>query len=203
MLSSNQVSLPVAFLFAIVFSRFVDGFIFPMDVKHLVVRNKTAAIGQFPHQVSVQLEEPDMSFRHACSGSIITNRFILTVAHCENRFYLASQYRIVVGATNLEKSGTAYRVEEWIPHEDFSADTTIRNDIALIRVEKIKFFPVSSIFTIPLGVRFIRGGGSAVVSGWDRGQVRHTPTYVNTFHYFFKHISTINISLGASKFGIR
>lgn len=182
MFSFNRVLLPVTLLFAIVFSWCVDGFIFPRTENDLVMGSKEAAVGQFPYQASVQkqMKKPKRGYKHICGGSIITNRFILTVAHCYDPEF---DYRIVVGANNLRNSGTAYRANRWIRHENFYAvGTKIRNNIALIQTdEKIKFNPMT-LFPIPLGHRFIRGGGTAVVSGWGRSQVRHISIYFSTFH---------------------
>lgn len=47
-----------------------------------IVNGLDASQGQFPYQISLRKNS-----MHHCGGSIITNRFILTAAHCvgENR----------------------------------------------------------------------------------------------------------------------
>ena len=43
-----------------------------------IVGGQDAEVGQFPHQVSLQREDGS----HTCGGSIISEKFILTAAHC-------------------------------------------------------------------------------------------------------------------------
>ena len=43
-----------------------------------IVGGVDAAIGQFPHQVSLQREDGS----HTCGGSIISENYIITAAHC-------------------------------------------------------------------------------------------------------------------------
>lgn len=141
---------------------------------------KEAAIGQFPHQVSVQLKKQGNTFNHICGGAIITNFFIITAAQCLNPRYPApSSYRIVVGAHTLaQNNGTAYSVQRLIVHGRFHVNikpnnATVQNDIALIRTEdRIKFNPVQLISPIPLNDMFVHGGAYAAISGWGRSNVR-------------------------------
>lgn len=191
MFALTQVLLPVALLSTIVIGlpitedgNFDDsevdlqagGFRFPKDFNERIFGGQEAAIGQFPHQISLR-ERHGPIFRHNCGGSIITNRFVLTAAHCFNRRFPApDHYRIVVGAhQNNNNDGTAHNITRWIIHEkfymNFNATTgTVRNDIALIETTKTIEYN-NLVAPIALHHRFIENEVGVVASGWGRSNV--------------------------------
>lgn len=188
MISIQQVMLAVALLSTFVSLGYVDGFRFPMEDNESNRGGREATIGKFPYSVSVQLKRHGMSYRHSCGGSIVSNRFILSVANCYDKQY-KHRYRVLVGAHNLRKSGTAYAVEEWIVHLHFEVDLsqgnpTIKNNLAMIKTAKeIEFGALVS--AIPLGNSYILQGGNAVVAGWGRKNVRFIRIdYENGFNIY-------------------
>jgi hypothetical protein len=92
-----------------------------------------ADISDFPWQV--YLEAGD----YTCGGSIISNNWIITAAHCVKNDYdetiQASEMLIIAGANNPWNAleGKGYRVSEVIVHEDYDS-ITLNNDIALLKL---------------------------------------------------------------------
>lgn len=94
-----------------------------------------ADISDFPWQV--YLEAGD----YTCGGSIISNNWIITAAHCAKNDYdetiQASEMIVTVGANNPRNTleGKVYRVSEVIVHEDYDSNT-LNNDIALLKLRE-------------------------------------------------------------------
>jgi secreted trypsin-like serine protease len=105
-----------------------------------IVGGENAEIRDFPYIASLRLYTEQ---RHFCGGVIISNRHILTAAHCiedlEN-----DDYRIFVGTSNSSLfSIPFYNITSVAIHPEFVAklDTKwiLKNDIAIITVSVYYF----------------------------------------------------------------
>lgn len=130
--------------------------------KFRIFNGKDAMDGQFPYQASLRNKD---SLRVHCGGAIISNRFVLTAAHCCYDEYSGPEYTVVVvGALRQSIGGKAMDVDKMIPHEAFDPMTG-KNDIALVRtVENIKF--TEKIQSIALPNSDVVDGKQVVASGW-------------------------------------
>ncbi|CAG0904568.1 unnamed protein product, partial [Cyprideis torosa] len=63
-----------------------------------IINGYDAKLGQIPHQVSLQKNEDNS---HFCGGSIISNEWIVTAAHCIKGKNL-SEIQVVAGTVNLK-----------------------------------------------------------------------------------------------------
>lgn len=127
-----------------------------------------ATHGQFPFQVS--LRGKNGSF-HFCGGSILSNRFVLTAAHCtQGRMSQPHYVRAVVGAhTRNGTDGTHYALDRIVSHPNFNADT-LENDIAVLHtIDRIKFNEF--VRPIALPTADVLANIPATVSGWGRFKV--------------------------------
>ena len=106
-----------------------------------------AVISDFPWQVYYE------SGNFLCGGTIISENWIVTAAHCtmndNGSSILASDMAVIVGATNPNNilEGKKYYISEAIVHEGFNHQT-LENDIALLRLKE----PVNIINAVPINL---------------------------------------------------
>ena len=82
--------------------------------KFRIVGGREASRGEFPHQVSLQVYS-----RHFCGGAIISERWVLTAAHCVSR----GSITVMAGKHNIHESEDTEQnveVDDVYVHEQFS-----------------------------------------------------------------------------------
>ncbi|XP_033024294.1 serine protease 27-like [Lacerta agilis] len=104
-----------------------------------IVGGQPASKGSWPWQVSI-LE----NFYPICGGSLITEQWVLSAAHCFfNRIGPMFQYNVLLGAyqlSNLSDNAVISDVQQIILHPDYNGLATSSGDIALIKLKSpIKF----------------------------------------------------------------
>ncbi|XP_055626194.1 chymotrypsin-1-like [Toxorhynchites rutilus septentrionalis] len=126
-----------------------------------VVGGHEAANGSAPHQVSLQLK----GFGHICGGAIISNRWILTAAHCVDG-ETPGEINVLVGTNSLKEGGQLYESEKFIQHKQYN-DPQFSNDIALIRL-KSELQLAANVSIIEYSEREIGANLSVKLTGWGR-----------------------------------
>lgn len=103
-----------------------------------------------------------------CGGALITDRHILTAAHCIYK-YNQNELTVRLGEYNFEKENETrsrnFHVVEIRTHIDFD-DTTYANDISILKLDKPVLFN-SYIWPVcmpPIGITF--EGYTGIVIGW-------------------------------------
>ncbi|XP_041769504.1 brachyurin-like [Anopheles merus] len=106
---------------------------------HRVTNGQEATPGQFPYQIALVSEFVITS--GLCGGSVLTNNFILTAAHCVvgTAGILASGGTAIIGAHNRNTAEASQQRIRFsgpgvIPHP-FYASSNLRNDIAVVRLD--------------------------------------------------------------------
>lgn len=108
--------------------------VYPPDkLSNRVVGGKDASEGEAPYQCSLQMNQ-----KHFCGCLIISERWILSAAHCLD--HTSAQYvDVLVGTNDLKNGGKYYKAKKFILHENFNKPQ-YAYDIGLIKVnETIEF----------------------------------------------------------------
>ena len=104
-----------------------------------IINSNDATDAQFPLQVAITID-PDYPYpAHICSGSLITDRWVLTAAHSvEDREIdgKAINYHILAGTNELDsEQGQTIKVKRSIIHEQYNGDSFF-HDIAVLELKK-------------------------------------------------------------------
>ncbi|XP_035784095.1 brachyurin-like [Anopheles albimanus] len=141
---------------------------------HRVTNGQEATPGQFPYQIALLSEFPTGT--GLCGGSVLTNNYILTAAHCviSGATTLANAGTAIIGAHNRnveEPSQQRIRFEQAgiVAHPQYTP-TNIRNDIAVVRLNSpITFNDRVQPARLPARSDARQFGGSmGTVSGFGR-----------------------------------
>lgn len=134
----------------------------------LIFGGKKATPDQFPFLVSVRYLKNGL-YVHNCGAAILSNRFVLTAAHCYKSKIKYNKYHISVGAVKREDQGNLYTIKRFIVHPRYDAATKM-NDIAMIEMENPLVLG-AKIAAIEINRNPIEGKEMATVSGWGKSDV--------------------------------
>jgi len=92
-----------------------------------IVNGSPATANQIPHQASVLA--PVTGGFNVCGGSVISNLWILTAAHCTQN----TQYNVRVGTLQLQAGGTVLTSFNAINHPSYNP-VNLNNDVSVIQL---------------------------------------------------------------------
>ncbi|XP_065363671.1 serine protease 53-like [Calliphora vicina] len=143
-----------------------------------IVGGQAISIQEAPWQVSVRLialEEQMYGSGHICGGSVISQRVVVTAAHCiANEQYTpivyrtASEFTLVMGTAYLTTTTyytLQYDVLQIIVNANFDINTLV-NDVALFLINGYIQWNWPTVTSIPLNTVPVPSGTICTVSGW-------------------------------------
>eukprot|EP00076_Gallus_gallus_P040417 XP_025005955.1 coagulation factor XI isoform X4 [Gallus gallus] len=118
---------------------------FPVCMQHSsrnirIIGGTDSSPGEWPWQVSLHVKLSRQ--RHLCGGSIISNQWILTAAHCFMSVQNPNIWRVYAGVlkqSEINENTPFFRVEEIIIHPQYNSAQT-GYDIALLKLDKAMNF---------------------------------------------------------------
>ncbi|XP_051765562.1 mast cell protease 1A-like isoform X1 [Ctenopharyngodon idella] len=124
-----------------------------------IVNGREAKPHSRPYMVSVQAKK-----QHICGGFLISDRFVMTAAHCREIF---SVLTVVLGAHDLQQTNLdRIKVDFYHEHPNYNKKT-FHNDIMLLRLEKhVELNDNIKWISIPMKEDDIEADTVCSVAGW-------------------------------------
>ncbi|XP_061398825.1 serine protease SP24D-like [Musca vetustissima] len=142
----------------------------PFHPEGRIVGGAVARDGQFPYQVSVR-----WGGAHVCGGSIISETFVVTAAHCLTMG--TPEQNVRAGSRFIFYGGQVRQAAETYVHADYK---DFDNDIGLIQLSEPLLFN-TRVNAVPLATHEPPSGVPVVTSGW--GRTSSNGTVVNALRY--------------------
>ncbi|XP_019529951.3 trypsin beta [Aedes albopictus] len=137
-----------------------------MSSKRLIVGGEETSIEAYPYQVAILYSNVQF-----CGGSIISDLWVLTAAHCLDWKPKNADISIRSGSSSRSTGGTIHAVYYYHIHEQYDPNDYPR-DVATVRV-KIPFSAVTTK-TVPLTSREW-STGYVTITGWGKDSAGKTP----------------------------
>lgn len=134
------------------------------DAENYIVGGRTAQRNRFPYMASLRTT----SNQHFCGGGILSNRWVLSAAHCTHGGPTALPRNVLVFvAAHSRTDGIRHPVERIINHPGWNPRTVL-NDICVIRTANdIQLIPGRVVaLRLPHANRPANARESTTIAGW-------------------------------------
>ncbi|XP_059476937.1 trypsin-1-like [Neocloeon triangulifer] len=134
-----------------------------------IVGGADAVVGEIPWQVAIET----YNGIHYCGGSIITERYVISAAHCVD--YPPTYFRVVAGTLKIAEPGSFHNVTKITRHKDFN-NFDLQNDISIWEIDPpFVFSDTISPIALPPNDTQTPTGLILTTSGWGKTYNTNAP----------------------------
>jgi secreted trypsin-like serine protease len=135
----------------------------PLSTK--IIKGRSATFGDRPWQVAIlNASIPDPLYAHFCSGTLITDQWVVTAAHCVARLQ-ATELTVLTGTSSLNLGGRKKKVISLVLHGAYDPQTR-ENDLALLFLDSPTFNVPLQFPSIEVEQQLIDGEEKVKIGGW-------------------------------------
>ncbi|XP_033909454.3 ovochymase-2-like isoform X1 [Acipenser ruthenus] len=132
-----------------------------------IVGGQESTYGSHPWQVSLKQKG-----RHICGGTIISENWVITAAHCIDSDITLTELKVSVGdhkQSAVDKEEQSLPVKRTISHELFKLANPLNHDISLLELDgQIKFSDKVQPICLPHPDEVFKPGTLCTTTGWGR-----------------------------------
>lgn len=134
-----------------------------------ILASNVAKRGQHPWQASIRVKGNSILSRHECGATVITERHVITAAHCVTNYELP-YYMVRIGdhlTDTVEEHEIDALIQRMHIHHDFHYGRISDNDIAIVELKhSIEFNEMVQPICFPSAGVSYRDGQLCTISGW-------------------------------------
>ncbi|XP_053559001.1 transmembrane protease serine 9 [Bombina bombina] len=135
-----------------------------MQKGNRIVGGSDAVKGEFPWQVSLRENN-----EHFCGATIISERWLVSAAHCFNDFQDPAVWVAYIGTTSLsgtDSSTVKASIKNIIKHPSYDPDTA-DYDVAVLELESpLKMSKYAQPICLPDSTHIFHVGKKCIITGW-------------------------------------